>query len=126
MKNILRTAALVNLMLLYGFVISLYNGSEFFQHSLFTEQRTQPQTESYNSVISKSLFCHTAPTENSVTVVTNVSASSFKNQFTDFTEFIRTTDQVFLAKFLQYSFFSKNIFLRLRQYDIIFPFHYFW
>ena len=126
MKNVFRKAALVNLVLLYGFVVGLYSGSIHFENKFPTEQQSRSQTESYHSASSKNLFSHTTRTEISVNLVTSVPNSSYKTRFTDFLKFIKTTDQLSLAKFLQYGFFSKHILLRLRQYDIVFPFHYFW
>jgi hypothetical protein len=125
-KNVFRKAALINLILLYGFVVSLYSGSVSFENKFPTEQQRQPQAESINSASSKNLFSHTTRTESSVNLVTSVPNSSYKTRFTDFLKFIKTTDQLSLAKFLQYGFFSKHILLRLCQYDIVFPFHYFW
>jgi len=124
-KNILKKTALVHLILLYGFVISFYNGADFFQYSVSGKQSTEQQAESYQSAVSKDLLSHTPSTENSVKGVTN-SATSIKNQFTGFIENIDATNQVVLARFQQYSFFSKNLLLRISQYDIIYPSHFFW
>ena len=113
------------MILLYGFVISFYNGADFFQNSVSGKQSTEQQAESYQSAVSKDLLSHTPSTENSVKGVTN-SATSIKNQFTGFIENIDATNQVVLARFQQYSFFSKNLLLRISQYDIIYPSHFFW
>ena len=126
MKNIRKKVTLANLILLYCFVISLYNGDGFFHNSNHSNQPDQPQTETYHPTVSKSLFCHTIPTEPSYSVVTKVPVSFVKNQFTDFKEYILATKNVFRTKFLQYSFFSKKILLRLHPRNIIYPFHYFW
>jgi hypothetical protein len=121
----MKKAALINLLLLYGIVMCLYNDSRFFQNSLFTEQGNIPQSETYQSVNSKDFVCHTIQTENPALSQANAS-SSFKNQFADFTVLIRSSARVFQSKFVQYHFFSRNLLHSLRQYEIVFPFHNFW
>lgn len=125
MKIIVRKVALANLILLYGFVICLYS-SAFSGNIFYAQHITDHQTESYNSVISKTVFCHTTPSETSVNVVSHVTPSPYKNQLLDFAEGNRITEQVFLTNFIQYNFFSKYLLLRLSRYAIIYPFHYFW
>jgi hypothetical protein len=125
-KNIWKKVALFNLILLYCFVISFYNGGGYLQYSPFPEQQSHPQTASYQSSFSKILFCHTATSETSFSAVTCVPVSSFKNKFNDFGEFVCATEHVFRTSFLQYNFFSKKILLRLHPRILIFPFHYFW
>jgi hypothetical protein len=125
-KILLKKAALVNLILLYGFVISFYNGADFFQYSLINGQQTEHQTEIFQSFVSKDLLSHTSSTGNAVKLVSHATAYSLKNQFTGFVEYIGATNQVILARFQQYSFFSKNLLLKISQYDIIYPSHFFW
>ena len=125
-KILLKKAALVNLILLYGFVISFYSGADFFQYSQVSGQQTEQQSESCQALVSKDLLSHTSSTENTVKLVSHATASSLKNQFTGFVEYIGATNQLILARFQQYSFFSKNLLLRISQYDIIYPSHFFW
>jgi hypothetical protein len=62
-ENIIEKAALVNLILLYGFVISFYNGADFFQYSQVSGQQTQQQSESCQALVSKDLLSHTSSPE---------------------------------------------------------------
>lgn len=51
---------------------------------------------------------------------------SIKNPFNGFSLILKSTEEVIVNAFLQYSFFSINFLTRFRKVDIIFPFHYFW
>lgn len=125
MKNIAKKAALTGLILLYGFVICLHS-SAFSGNLLYTEHITDHQTENYNSVIAKTVFCQTTPSETSINVVSHVTPYPYKNQLLDFAEGKRIAEQILLTNFTQYNFFSKYLLLRLSRYAIIYPFHYFW
>ncbi|GIK70464.1 MAG: hypothetical protein BroJett020_17590 [Bacteroidota bacterium] len=51
---------------------------------------------------------------------------SIKKPFSKFSLLLKSTDEIIVNAFSQYSFFSKNFLTRFRKVDIIFPFHYFW
>ena len=125
MKKNLRTAALANLILLYCFVISLYNDYGYSYNVSFAQQQ-QPQTESYHAVVTENLQHHLVPNETAFGAVHHVPPFSFKSQHIDFTGFAKGTSLVFLNTITQYSRFTKTLVVNLNRAAIIFPFHYFW
>jgi hypothetical protein len=124
-KKHLRAVASVNLILLYGFIVSLYCSTAFFQHPSFSEWQQPSPTQNYRSVTAKNSFTHTSPGQ-SLDIFSHAAGFSFKDQHNHFTVLLAVSGGVLLAKFLQQQFYSKHIRLWLRPYDIIFPFHYFW
>jgi hypothetical protein len=124
-KKFLRTAALANLILLYCFVISFYNDNGYSYNISFAQQQ-QPQTESYQSVVTENLQHHIVPNETAFGAAHHVPPFSFKSQHLDFAGFAKGTSLVFLNTITQYSRFSKTLLINLNRAAIIFPFHYFW
>lgn len=124
-KKFLRTAALANLILLYCFVISFYN-SNVYSYNISFAQQQQPQTESYQSVVTENLQHHIVPNETAFGAAHHVSPFSFKSQQIDFAGFAKGTSLVFLNTITQYSRFTKTLVVNLNRAAIIFPFHYFW
>jgi hypothetical protein len=124
-KKTVKTTALVNLILLYCFVISFYNDYGYSYNVSFAQQQ-QPQTESYHSVVTENLQHHIVPTETAFGAAHHVSPFSFKSQHIDFAGFAKGTSLVFLNTITQYSRFSKTLVTGLSRTAIIFPFHYFW
>lgn len=51
---------------------------------------------------------------------------SIKNPFNRFSLILKSTEQIIVNTFSQYSSFSQNFLIRYQKVDIIFPFHYFW
>lgn len=124
MKKAFRIFSLLTVSALYSFVIGLYSSNAFIDN--FTHSQTNPDAKQYSSLISSTLLYHTAQTESSFTVRTNVPPSSLKNPFNEFPAYLRTTEQLFFNVFSQYRFYSQNLLVRLLKTDLIFPFHYFW
>jgi len=125
-KKIWGIAALLNLFILYNFVVSSYSSSGFDATPVSAAQQHCSPAENDHSSISESSLCQTAPIESLVSVVNPVPPSSPKNPFHDFAAFIQTSEQIIATRFQQYHFFSKNILIRFFQTDIIYPFHCFW
>lgn len=125
MKKTSRILAVLTTLFLYCFVISLYSSNAFADSTTFLKH-SNSETEQYNSVLSSKLLSHTPPSESSVNLFNSVSPSSLKNSFKEFSACIKAIENSFFHTFSQYSFYSQNVLVRLKQADIIFPFHYFW
>jgi hypothetical protein len=121
-KKSLRIIGLLNISILYCFVISLYSGHTFGYNPDFSKL-TNSKTESYYSVVTANLFCHTTQTESSVNVFPVTSLKTVAQQFSVCG---KITEQLLFNVFSQYRFYSQNVLTRFTQTDIIFPFHYFW
>lgn len=125
MKKILKTTALFNLILLYSFIISFNSSNNEPLHSSLSSSK---QTESSSSClfITKGLFSHSAQNESSVKVLAKLPCFLLKNTFTYYSDLTKTTEYLFSTRFLQYILNSRNILIRHRKANIIFPFHFFW
>lgn len=125
MKKAFKIFALINVILLYGFAISI-NSSNPSNASVSFSTATNSQHESYHPDVTPGLFCHTIQEGNSFTGYSHVPSSCFKNSSNTFSACANAAEQLFSGKFSQYIFYSKNILIRLKQTDFIYPFHHFW
>lgn len=126
MKLFLKKFALVGLMLLYGFVVTCYSRHVVHEKSFFAATQHPSKNKNFGSVAPNSLLSHTASAYNTISIVNSMLPFLVKNSFSEYTIFVRHTDRYNESWFLQYNYYSTNILARLRQPDIIFPFHYFW
>lgn len=122
-KNI----GLLILLTLYCFVISIYSGIAVGNTGNFSKQCPSRQ-QAYSKVVSEGSFCHTAQSEISGAVCNAAAAAPvpLKNTHDEIIAGFKAAEQLFLHRFSQYSFFSKNLLIRLQKTALIFPFHYFW
>ncbi|HEX2683303.1 MAG TPA: hypothetical protein VHL77_05205 [Ferruginibacter sp.] len=124
MKNALRNTALIGLSVLYCFVTSLYSGVG--NNAKAVTASSFNASDSYTAAVSAKCFKHTVQSENSFSIFNHARPVSLKNSHNDFPACIKTTGALVLTRFQQYHFYSQNLLTRVRQTDLIFPFHYFW
>lgn len=124
MKKTLKLSFILTTFVLYGFVISLYNGSALTGNSSFLQPDFQ--SEYYNSSTYSNLLYHTVQSESSTLIFRQTPTQSLKNFYNGFTASLKNIQQLFINTFSQYHFYSKNLLIRLQNTDIIFPFHSFW
>jgi hypothetical protein len=105
--------------------MSLYSGYAFHSNAALSDFE-KSGNKSYSAVVSSNLFCHTTQLKSSVTVFNHFPSPPLKNSFTELSAYTKVSEELFLHTFLQYSFYAQHLLIRLRQTDIIFPFHYFW
>lgn len=125
MKKRLRIIALLNISVLYCFVISLYSGNASTYSSAFSKL-TKSESKNCSALTVSDFLCHVPHAEVAAPAFTTAPPSSLKTPFNEFLDWAKLTEQVFFSSFSQYSFYSQNLLIRFRQTDIIFPFHYFW
>ena len=94
-------------------------------HSAFSKL-TDPDTQGYTSESSTNFFCHISQPGVSANTVGNTNTLALKKPQRGFSACGETIEQLLGNTFCQYSFYSKNVLIRFRQSDIIFPSHYFW
>ncbi len=126
MKSLLKFTFLFCTLALYGLVVNHYNSSSFSSNEVFLKSNAD-NTETYFSLVSSNLFCHTNQNE-SFTDGPNhfLPQHSLKNYLNNFSKIIYAKELILENKFVKYDFYSRNIILRLQHSDIIYPFHYFW
>lgn len=122
-KNKVRILSVVVLAVIYCFATGTAHKS--LSDADFINNSTSSQ-EKVISDFSAKLFCHTSPYGSSVNIYNNLPAPNYNNQFKGLWAIIKTTEQLILTKFSQYTTFSGNILINHRKSDIIFPFNYFW
>ena len=125
MKSSLRFIAVLSIVLVYFFAISIYSSNTFSPSVFFSPLKTS-ENQLHKSEVSPKLFCHTAPTENSVFAGSHIPVPSLKNSLSGFAACANATEKLFFSAISQYNFYVQNLLIRLKQTDFIYPFHHFW
>ena len=125
-KKALRIIALIQISVLYCFVISLYSSNALVENTAFSKL-TDSESKHRHALVASDLLSISAHAEISVPAFNAASSSSsLKNPLNGFLAWVKITEQLFFSLFSQYSFYSQNVLVRFQRTDIIFPFHYFW
>jgi len=107
-KKQIRLFALLNIFILYGFILSLYSTHFVSLNSAFSNNQLTDH-ESYFSLESDNLFRHSIKTENFINGFNNLPVFSLKNQFNSFLTKIKTAELFQIHVFSRQLFYSKNI-----------------
>ena len=124
-KKSLRIFGLTSISLLYCFVIGMYSGVGSNANAAVAKH-SNASGESYAASVSAGTFHHTVQSENSFTAVNHARPFSLKNVYDEYSACLKISEQLFCTSFVQYSFYSHKLLMRVQQTDLIFPFHYFW
>lgn len=124
MRKIAKIVYLLTIAILCTFVLGLHSSNGFAHYA--TNSSSHSENKHFSSEVTTNLFCHTTPSESSISAFGYTTSSFFKNDVKDFVLYVKAKEQLFLNSFTQYHFYSKNLLLRFQLTDIIFPFHYFW
>lgn len=125
MKKIVKITGLLHLLVLYCFIVSIYN-TGLLSAGIASRNHLSTQEGGYFPKTGAHQFDHTNKTENIVNCFSKVLSFSLKNQLNNFVICRKATELFLLNTFSEYQFYSKNIAYRFPKTDIIFPFHYFW
>ena len=125
MKRSLRIIAILSVVLVYCFAISIYSTNAFNRGVTFSQLITS-ENQLHKSDVSSNSFCHTAQSESSVFTGNHIPFPSSKNTLSHFSACVNATQKLFLSAFSQYNFYAQNLLIRLKQTDFIYPFHHFW
>jgi hypothetical protein len=124
-KKVFWIFSLLTIAGLYSLVIDTYNSPEYVDQFGFSKN-TNFENQYFSSLEAADLFCHPVQTVNYVTASNSLPLTSFKNPFKAFLAFVKAIENLYFNIFSQYRFYSQNELIRLKQIDLIFPFHYFW
>lgn len=72
------------------------------------------------------LFCPTTSLENIVSNPTSFPVPSFKDNVTELAAILYNYKQLFYIQLAQYTYFTRNVLIRYKKLDLMFPFQYFW
>lgn len=90
-----------------------------------TIEKKKKQKE-YDTDVSTIFSIHFQQSENILSDFTEYESSGFKICSDDFESFLYSNELLFKTKFKQYQSYFKNLLIRNRKFDLIFPFHNFW
>jgi hypothetical protein len=121
-KKTFKIASVTFLMVIYCLAIGVVTESRVY--SEYNKSSTSSQ-EKFISDLSTKILQHTAQSESATNNLNNLPLPSSKSHFQGFDVLI-AIEQLFKGEFSQYTNFSKNILVKHRKADFIFPFHYFW
>ncbi|SDS30962.1 hypothetical protein SAMN05216503_2645 [Polaribacter sp. KT25b] len=124
MKNKHQIIKVLLLISIYCFGIYLSaNSSAYFSEQNVVKDNKQKE---YVSTTSKVLFIHTQQYESLQSNLTEYSLPTFESPDNLFWLISNSNELLFNSKFKQYNNYLKNILIRHRKSDLIFPFHNFW
>ena len=123
MKNGIKKLSMMFLTAVYCFAIGAV-ATSFVASNFQNHSRSSQKT--YISDFSATLFCHTAESEISLTDFNNLPVPNFKNPFVGIWSVVKTREGFLEMVFTQYTSIFRNVLVKYRKSDIIFPFHYFW
>lgn len=114
------------LLLISIYCIGIYLSAD--ASAYFSEQNVvkNNKEQDYVSATSKVLFTHTQQYETSLSNLTEYSLPSFESSDNLYWLISISNELLFNSKFKQYNNYFKNILIRHRKSDLIFPFHNFW
>lgn len=123
MKNSIRIVGALLLTAIYCGAIAIVTTSFT---SVDSQNATNPKQEKYSATVSNNLLYHNIQSESSINSLVNLSDPSLKDTFNIFVGITVQASKLSKATFAQYSNFSRNLLIRYRKTDLIFPAHYFW
>ena len=80
--------------------------------------------EKLGAEVRSDLFCHL--TAGGAHTLFQASTGALKHHFNPVFVYSVVLERIYFHTFSQYNFYSEHTLVRLRQTDLIFPFHYFW
>ena len=123
MKGSIRLHGVVLLTMLYCFAIGTINISPAYPG--FQDNESASEIEQISAWSSK-LYCQISPSENSINNINNLPVKPLKTQFAGFWAILKVTNHLFETELSQYSTLARNVLIKFRKSDLIFPFQYFW
>jgi hypothetical protein len=125
-KTKIRILSVVLLTAIYCYAIGIATATSTQANPQYYSTTSEKE---YCLDFSTKLFYHTSQYESSVDNCNNQPTLNIKNPFGFFNALwahAKTTEQLFESVITQYINIAKNLLIRYRKSDLIFPFHYFW
>ncbi len=115
-----------NLPLFVSFCILF--GCAFFQSNTTVDASTIPTSsqQEVSTVVSSKILCTLNRIEVSSHQVLNVVKPLPKKVFFDLGDALEAKEFFLKSAFSCYKIYSRNVLIKHRKHDLIFPFHYFW
>ncbi len=123
MKRLGRIFGISIITMLYCFAISIVN---IKVDNLSFDKLPSIEQLSCFSLFKTNLYCANSQTEESVNTSNENTVTLLKDRFNKFTVVIENKGRFIESSFAQYYSFSRNLLIRYRKCNFLFPFHYFW
>lgn len=123
MKNRISILGIVFLTVVYCFVVGSINS--FILYSTYSNNLSATH-DSAISDLSVKLVSHTSQSENLFNNCNKLPVSQSKDSFAGLWAVVNVNEQLIKSDFFQYTISLRNILVKYRKNDRIFPFHYFW
>lgn len=125
MKNVVKIPGLLFISILYCYSICItYNNS--ISSIAFGNEITRESKNFYFSIASNNILYHTSQSESWSNSYNNYTSAISKNPFNWFFTNKNETEHLLFTIISQFYHHSRNILIRCRNTNIIFPFQYFW
>jgi len=122
-KKFVTSYGIIFLVLIYGFIVNIPHSNTI--NSTFIDNPDIAK-ETYNPIVLTNLFYNTSESESVVSSFNNTQLNTFEDTFKKSLVIAKITEQLFLNEFIQYTSNSRNLLIKFRKNDIIYPSHYFW
>ncbi|AWV97288.1 hypothetical protein [Arcticibacterium luteifluviistationis] len=120
MKRIGKFLGVILFVTIYCFAIGRVNTSSLYAAS------HSSQKGKHISSISEDLFSGSISFQRNLSSSQNIPNPNLKDNFSGPWILEKSHKAVFISKYTQYVSFAKNLLIRHRKADLIFPFQYFW
>ena len=114
----------ISIAALYCFFLSTYSNAAIPEFDHFSESK-DAKAVVHGPDIQANLDGYVSPTGSASTLLQHASTGSVKHTFNPVFTYSVIAERVLFHFFTQYSFYAEHVLVRLRQTDLIFPFHYF-
>jgi hypothetical protein len=122
MKNVLKFIFIATLFCLF---LSVPSGG-IFDSQFSTTISANSENKKPFFIDQHDLIGHALHFQNTVNLLKQITAGSFKNKIQDFCLYFKARENYFFSRFSNYFTYSQNDIFRFEKTDIIFPFHNFW
>ncbi|MEO7982556.1 MAG: hypothetical protein ABI688_00615 [Bacteroidota bacterium] len=126
MKRSLKRLAIFPVVMLFCITQGLFSASARSVQDRFSNTATEETSLGPAPAVYADFALHTTNALSSPGNSSTTGPGALKNSVTGSAAYAEITAQSFRREFVQYSFYMRNLLLRLRAREIIFPFHYFW
>lgn len=109
--------------MLYCFTVGVVNCNEI---SLTAVPQLTIHKERHASAVSPNLLHASSQAGSLETLFNSTSPTTVKDTSDEFSAFVKVTEALFFNEFSQYTFSWRNLLIKFRKADLIFPFNYFW
>jgi hypothetical protein len=122
-KKVVTIVRVLLIIALYSFTIGVGNCHAI---GLTAVSQLTTHKQHHASAVSPNLLHASSQAGSLETLFNSTSPTTVKDTSDEFSAFVKVTEALFFNEFSQYTFSWRNLLIKFRKADLIFPFNYFW